>query len=332
MEQNIELENNFFFHVQFHITSACNLNCTHCYEGSEKKHIHWGLNEFKDAIESLWSCFRKWGVKGEISLIGGEPTLHPQFEDMVRYLYSRGDVEHISVLTNGTIVNTKFIQLIKDCECSVQVSIDGIDESMHDSVRGKGNYARLINNLKILAQHDIFPSVHYVLSKKTTPLTADFFKNLIDGGIRSIAFSRIVPIGNASINEMLSPEETKDTYDFINEQKLYYQNKGLRIPTTRPLWCNFGYSGRCPVGVQTITILENGDIMPCRRLPIVIGNIKTDNFYKVWYTSPVLNDLRDRSKIEKCGSCELLEHCGGARCISYAVNNNYFKPDPQCWK
>lgn len=330
--ENKVLDSGYIFHVQFHITNACNLRCKHCYEGIQNGRVQWGVDEFKDAIDKLWSAFKKWDVKGEISLIGGEPTLHPNFYEIVRYLHGRGDVDSISILTNGVAVNSNLIELIKECNCYVQVSIDGINEDKHDEIRGKGNYSRLMSNIDLLSKEGVFPSVHYVLSKKTTPLSKDFFESLIKKGIKQISFSRIVPMGNAQIDDMLSLEETKETMQFINLMKQESLDRGLIIRTTRPLWCNFGSSGRCPVGMQTITILENGDVLPCRRLPIVLGNIKTDNFYKIWYTDCVLNDLRNRRSIEGCGECEMLDHCGGARCISYAVYGDYLKKDPQCWR
>ncbi len=84
------LDDGYLFHVQFHITNACNLRCKHCYEGTQCVRMQWSMDEFMSAIDKLWSSFAKWGVKGEISLIGGEPTLHPNFEEMVRYLRRNG--------------------------------------------------------------------------------------------------------------------------------------------------------------------------------------------------------------------------------------------------
>lgn len=319
------------FHVQFHITNHCNLNCKHCYEGGIPRLDQWQIDEFKEAIDKLWGAFAKWGVIGEISLIGGEPTMHPKFYDMVDYLYSRGDVDAISILTNGTRIDNMFIDLVKRNHCYVQISMDGIDAEHHDFIRGAHNFEHVISSLSILREHGISPSVHYVLSKYTTPLNEKFFDFLIEQKIHQISFSRLVPLGNAKVNEMLTKQELKETMSFIDEMKRKYKNNELNVASTRPLWCHFGYSGRCPVGIQTITILENGDIMPCRRLPIVIGNIKKDSFYKVWYTNPVLNDLRNRNKIEACGQCNKLHICGGARCIAYAFYGDYMKKDPQCW-
>ena len=133
------------------------------------------------------------------------------------------------------------------------------------------------------------------------------------------------------MKDMLSKDETKETFEFIEKMRNKYEKQGLYFSNSRPLWSNFGHEGKCPVAFQTITVLENGDLMPCRRLPIVIGNILKDSFYKIWYTNEVLEDIRNRRKIEKCGSCKNLDLCGGARCIAFAVSGNYMGEDPQCW-
>lgn len=325
------MEDGYKFHVQFHITNRCNLRCSHCYEGDCSQKIDWDFEEFKRAIDKLWSCFEIWGVEGEISLIGGEPTLHPRFYDMLSYLRGRGDVHGISVLTNGTLVNDKFISEIKRNDCHVQVSIDGISAEKHDAIRGIGNYEKTITNVRRICDSGISVSVHYVLSKNTIPLNSNFFETIHNIGVQQITFSRLVPFGNASVADMMSKEETKDAFTFIAAKKKEFEDSNLYIGTTRPLWCNVGYEGKCPIAHQTITILENGDIYPCRRLPINLGNIIADNFLEIWYTSKVLEDLRNRKAINTCGSCKHLDNCGGARCIAYAYYGDYMAPDPQCW-
>lgn len=325
------LEYGYRFHVQFHVTNACNLRCKHCYEGGCPSIVEWGYGDFIKAIDSLWSCFQKWGVLGEISIIGGEPTLHPDFIKMVDYLGHRQDVVAISILTNGVRLTSEQIDLFKRNNCYVQISIDGVTKSAHDYIRGNGNYDRAIESLKKLKEEGIKTSVHFVLSKYTYPLSENFFEMLVENGVKRVSFSRIVPFGNAKVDDMLSASETRETYDFINRMKEKFSESDLHVSSTRPLWCNFGYSGKCPVAIQTITVLENGDIMPCRRLPIVIGNIKKDNFYKIWYTDDTLNKLRDRSAIEKCGKCKFVNDCGGGRCLAYAVYGDYMRKDPQCW-
>ena len=52
----------------------------------------------------------------------------------------------------------------------------------------------------------------------------------------------------------------------------------------------------------------------------------------IFYNSPLLNKLKDLSNYEKCSECKIVKTCRGNPCISYAVTENPFSPDPQCWR
>ena len=81
------------------ITNACNLACTFCpYPKMNRKKGVMTLNLFKKVVDevaekeiSSWICLH----------LMGEPTLHPQFFEMVRYLNDK-DL-HVSLITNGSI-------------------------------------------------------------------------------------------------------------------------------------------------------------------------------------------------------------------------------------
>ncbi|MCG2778337.1 MAG: SPASM domain-containing protein, partial [Desulfobacterales bacterium] len=82
-----------------------------------------------------------------------------------------------------------------------------------------------------------------------------------------------------------------------------------------------------------LTIMHDGTIYPCRRLPTPIGNALTDSFFKVWYTSEVLWNVRNHNNIKgKCADCELIPVCRGCRAMAYALTGDYLAEDPQCWK
>lgn len=81
------------------LTESCNRKCPYCFakdymESTENDFLSWeDLIYVTDLLES--SGERK------VSLLGGEPTIHPDFIDFVRYLNERGF--RINVFTNGYI-------------------------------------------------------------------------------------------------------------------------------------------------------------------------------------------------------------------------------------
>lgn len=68
--------------IQIDITNACNMRCSNCtrFCGNHKKPFFMDFDTFKRAVDSLD------GFDGVTGIIGGEPTLHPEFERFAGYL------------------------------------------------------------------------------------------------------------------------------------------------------------------------------------------------------------------------------------------------------
>lgn len=93
--------------------------------------------------------------------------------------------------------------------------------------------------------------------------------------------------------------------------------------------------GRAPKGVNDgdgfVFISHTGDVYPSGFLPVVCGNVKDESLIDVYRNSPVMQTLRDKSKLQgKCGVCEYKTMCGGSRARAYAVTGDYMAGDPAC--
>lgn len=71
--------------IQIDITNACIHTCSNCTRmcGHHEKPYMMDFSTFRRAVDSLE------GFAGTISMMGGEPTLHPEFEKFARYLQSK---------------------------------------------------------------------------------------------------------------------------------------------------------------------------------------------------------------------------------------------------
>jgi len=65
--------------IHIEITNACNLECANCtrFVGHHKRPFFMDLNTFEKACRSLLD------FPGMIGIMGGEPTIHPQFDDIL---------------------------------------------------------------------------------------------------------------------------------------------------------------------------------------------------------------------------------------------------------
>ena len=70
--------------IQIDITNACLYQCSNCtrFCGHHKKNFFMDFTTFIRAVDSME------GYHGTIGVMGGEPTLHPEFERFTRYLHA----------------------------------------------------------------------------------------------------------------------------------------------------------------------------------------------------------------------------------------------------
>lgn len=85
-------------------------------------------------------------------------------------------------------------------------------------------------------------------------------------------------------------------------------------------------------GTRYITILPNGDVIPCMVLQVKLGNVRENTLKEIWHDSPILRTLRNRDLLKgKCGRCKYRISCAGARCKAYEKTGDMMAEDPTCW-
>lgn len=82
--------------VHLSLTSNCNLNCDYCCYGGRTKGESLSLDQLKSTIDQFMSL----GTKGIEFTGSGEPTLHPNINDIIKYAHDKG--ASIGLITNGT--------------------------------------------------------------------------------------------------------------------------------------------------------------------------------------------------------------------------------------
>ena len=116
------------------VNNVCNLHCTHCY---------WWLNRKEEqdmTVEDWRKIIKDVFKKNHIfvtTLVGGEPTMRP---DIIE-LFANEMPKRVCVVTNATFPLRRFENLY-----FYWVSMDGT-EAIHDSIRGKGSYAKTKKNV-----------------------------------------------------------------------------------------------------------------------------------------------------------------------------------------
>lgn len=119
------------------LTSSCNLACPMCYAGSGPGGQHLSLSQCKSAIDLLVRAERHAEV---LQLSGGEPTLHPQFEDVLQYAVDQ-PIDYVMINTNGVRLanDDAMLKALARHKHRVEVYLqfDGLSEMPYLALRGE---------------------------------------------------------------------------------------------------------------------------------------------------------------------------------------------------
>jgi len=110
-------------HLTVLITSRCTLNCDKCVVHIPDLEIHRDV-PVADLLADLQTIFSGIDYVYGVSLIGGEPLLHPDLDQLVRACADSGKTGCISVVTNGTLISrdSKLLAALRDAKAIVKIS------------------------------------------------------------------------------------------------------------------------------------------------------------------------------------------------------------------
>jgi MoaA/NifB/PqqE/SkfB family radical SAM enzyme len=340
------------FFIQWHLTERCNLRCRHCYQEADPGAQELAFPEIAAVIAEAADMLAAWQEAYALTfapsfhVTGGEPLLHRDLPAILAEMKRR----HFAVylLSNGTLITKSWAARLKALGVDgVQISLEG-PAPIHEAIRGPGSFAASLEG----AQNLVAAGVKVIFNTTLSRLNASSFKDLIplsqSLGVQELGFARLVPSGRgeALLEQMLSPEELRAFYEEI----LALDTGGLNVGSGDPLANQMGAAadpeadpatafpwGGCAVGISGLTLLPDGTILPCRRLPVPLGNVRRDRLREIWAASPVLEALRDQQCYSgACGSCPRWAQCRGCRAVAYACSKargapDFLAPDPQCF-
>lgn len=333
----LSYEHEFYF--QWHITDMCNLRCKHCY------HVNYnqkGLTEGEllQIASHLCDAVKQWGKIGTFSLTGGEPFIRKEAVfQLLDFFENRDEVGHVDILTNGTLVDEAIIRrLLKHKKLRrIQLSLEGL-RNTNDKIRGPGSYDLIIEKIKQLNKSGLTTCVMMTIGRHNKDEVIPLAEKLGEIDVEAFVLDRFIPEGQSNDLKdwVLDATEIREVY----EKSYDYFKKSLspRMLLYRTLFCLLNpedehIGAMCSVGNNALTIMPGGDVLPCRRLPIKLGNLLETTVYDIWYTHPLLWEFRNPDNMKgKCKGCEFIPVCRGCRALAYAMTGDYLEADPQCWR
>jgi MoaA/NifB/PqqE/SkfB family radical SAM enzyme len=129
--------------LAFHITDRCQLNCDHCLRDPDLNTAQLDAKFIGDVVRQGQENL---GIS-HVSLTGGEPTIHPEFYEIIDAINDLGCDWHM--VSNGWNF-PKIVQRLRskparwDTLTCLNISLDGATEETHDSIRGEGSYRHVM--------------------------------------------------------------------------------------------------------------------------------------------------------------------------------------------
>jgi MoaA/NifB/PqqE/SkfB family radical SAM enzyme/SAM-dependent methyltransferase len=310
----------------FHLTNRCNLSCTHCLFTSSPRDSLWlSLTQTLDIAANAYRLGTRIFV-----LTGGEPFVHPDIEAIINGLLRFKD-SRVVVLTNGMnlldILKRKPFDLER---FHLQISVDGA-EVVHDRIRGKGAYRRLLHNLEWLRRQMTPYTLSMCVTGQNVKDMPSVVKVAASNGAANIHFLWYFIRGRA-IKDHRAPVDTVFTHlleavAVANECHVAIDNiESLKTQVFAPRGTVHDGSG---AAWESLAIGPDGRLYPSAAL-VGVSELSSDlsaGIETVWRESPVLKNIRKTTATNLSSPFRFLTG-GGDLGHSYIHSQTFIGDDP----
>lgn len=346
------------------IASRCNLDCDYCYmyklvdQSWVKQPRLMSSDIWCTSATKIADYAKKYDMNSVgINLHGGEPLLlgKQQTREMLSDFALIFDDKKIDVAyglqTNGTLLDQEWIDLFREFDVRVGISLDG-DQRSHDKNRtfhsGDGSYLEVKKGIDLFLSmpenREVFGGILAVIDVEADPVST--LHSLLDQGVQSMDFlfpeaNHIsIPTGKSYDNDTPYGDwliKLFDEYLNLNNPKI-----SIRIFEVLIALC-LGYQQSIDIyGISPIEILvieTNGELNALDSLkasvPTYLGfNILTDDLDSDSLNASELIEIQTAGYdglCNECKCCSIVNVCGGGYLPHrYSAERKFNNPSIYC--
>ncbi|TXT44646.1 MAG: radical SAM protein, partial [Spirochaetes bacterium] len=301
------------------VTYACNNRCEFCYAGcSQRGAAENGAEMDLDQIKRIVDIFRGEAKIPFFSITGGEPLLRGDTEDIIAY----GEKKKLKVnlITNGTLASPDRAKSLYAAGLrTAQVSLESPQAQVHDELCGApGSWERTVRGIQALQDAGISVQTNSTVTRKNRESLAMMPSFLRSLGIGRFSMNLYIP----SANLERAPEllvRYSEIGGFVDEIKKRAQREGMVFfwysPTPlciyNPLARGLGNKS-CAAADGLISVNPFGEVLPCSSYNLPLGNLLTQPFKDVWYSSRAEAFKQKRYAPDSCRACGSFTACQAA--------------------
>lgn len=324
---------------QWHVTDRCDGRCAHCYQTDFSERRELGLEGLLDVAARVFAGLVDHRVA--INVTGGEPFLLPHLPDLLRALQSHEALDEVNVITNGTRADPAVLAALAALPWlgCFKISLEGADRATDDALRGAGHFDAVMENLPRFIATGRPVVLMLTLSGRNVSSIAGILDLARDRGVAGVIFERFVPLGRGvrMCGDVLGPREWNAASRAIAAAAGVDAEAEELLPY-RALWVDTHQDAEeplrgaeCNLGRDSMCLMPDGTVYPCRRLPIEVGNVLTEPFetIRARLAAYAPSALRPRLSGPRCARCDV-PGCAGCRALARAVTGDLLADDPQC--
>ncbi|MCR5637056.1 MAG: radical SAM protein [Clostridiales bacterium] len=327
--------------VIFELTPVCNFACRMCYirmSQSEFDHEGYRLLRFEDwksYIDGLYEL----GTYG-ITLTGGECTIHPDFCEIYKYIYSKGMV--IAVMTNGSnITDEIFDMFLQYPPQGIYITLYGSTADTYKELcSNEAGFERAYSAVRRLCKAKIPVTLQFTSTKYNQHELRDVYEFSKQMHCELRYTDLMINLNKSTPEQII---KVKDEHDrFVEDSKyIWCDRRGISeadvknepltevFPTTDNPVVKKGIT--CGAGRNSCCITWKGDMQACNVMDMYKVSLKSTSVADAWRELVAWADNVPR--LVECQNCIHRLHCRQCIAQHYGDTGEFGKPSPRlCYK
>ncbi len=277
----------------------CNFKCSYCLHSLSEEQLKrmnfsrqlMSIETYKKAIDDLSRFDDR--LKAIIFAGHGEPLIHPQIAEMVRYAKEKDAAQRVEIVTNGSLLTNELSdKLISAGLDRLRVSLQGITSAKYKEISAVDiDINKLVSQLEYFCAKKRDTEVYVKIMDISMDSTEDFdkFKDMFKNACDISAVEYAIPF----VDEV-------DYSQFGELSKKCKQG-------------NSGKSNICSMPFYMMVLYPDGTVAPCcsTTLPIRYMNVKASSLKEIWdsrqHSLFLLKQLGGADMIGVCKDCSVPE-------------------------
>jgi uncharacterized protein len=325
-----------------HLTHACNLRCTYCFDPHNTQRMSESVGKravaatFRTAVEEGFTSVK-------LKYAGGEPTL---VFDLVQALHHHAQQAvqrtritlHELLLSNGVHLTDAAIQYLRDECIDVMISLDGVGV-VHDrqrpTVHGKETFAAVASTIDRCLAHGVAPDLSITVTAQNVSELAQVVEFALDRNLRfNLNFVRT----HDAVAAAVRPTEDAALIDGVRAALGVIQH---RLPPYRLIdglldrsTFNTAHEYACGAGRNYLAFAPDGQVARCHtQLHAPVAGVDDPRLLTAVRSATTPGALQSvaTTQREGCPTCHWRAWCGGGcPLLAHQTTGAWDQRSPYC--